>query len=217
MDKRKSLFASAALHAGFATVAFLLGLRAPGRSDLPPVYAVNLVSAAELTAPQPTRPEPAPEEAAPEEEIPEPEAKEKIPEPGEEPVAEKPEPREAGRQETPRTGPERGLREGVSLPVTLEGRPFQFPWYLEEMVRKVERNWRPPGTTSLRTTIYFRIDRSGRVQDVRVETPSGHFTFDQAAQRAVQAASPMPPLPAEYSGDFLGVYFDFDASVRPAG
>ena len=170
MDRQKSLFASAALHAGFAIVAFLLGLSAPGRSDLPPVYAVNLVSAAELTAPQPTRPEPAPEEEAdPEEEIPEPEAKEKIPEPGAEPPAEE-KPREAGRQETPRTGPGRGIREGVSLPVTLEGRPFQFPWYLEEMVRKVERNWRPPGTTSLKTTIYFRIDRSGRVQDVKVET-----------------------------------------------
>jgi TonB family protein len=85
------------------------------------------------------------------------------------------------------------------------------------MVRKVQRNWRPPGTTSLKTTIYFRIERTGRVADMRVETSSGHFTFDQAAQRAVQASSPMPPLPGEYSGDYLGVYFDFDATVRPSG
>jgi TonB family protein len=192
--------------------AFFLTLREGRRPELPPVYQVNLVQAAEL-ARQPRRPEPAPEEE--EEPEPEPEAKEEIPEPDEEPPEEQP--RERPREDPGPDTTERATAEGDNLPVTLEGRPFRFPWYLEEMVRKVQRNWRPPGTTSLKTTIYFRIERNGRVADMRVEASSGHFTFDQAAQRAVQAASPMPPLPAEYSGDYLGVYFDFDATVRPSG
>jgi periplasmic protein TonB len=208
---RRWILGSAGLHVVAGLAAFFLTLREGRRPDLPPVYQVNLVQAAEL-AQQPRRPEPAPEEE--EEPEPEPEAKEEIPEPDEEPPEEA---RERPREDPGPDTTERATAEGDNLPVTLEGRPFQFPWYLEEMVRKVQRNWRPPGTTSLKTTIYFRIERNGRVADMRVETSSGHFTFDQAAQRAVQAASPMPPLPGEYSGDYLGVYFDFDATVRPSG
>jgi TonB family protein len=208
---RRWILGSAGLHVVAGLAAFFLSLREGRRPELPPVYQVNLVQAAEL-ARQPRRPEPAPEEEEPQ---PEPEAKEEIPEPEEDPPEEKA--RERPREDPGPDTTERATAEGDNLPVTLEGRPFEFPWYLEQMVRKVQRNWRAPGTTSLKTTIYFRIERNGRVADMRVETSSGHFTFDQAAQRAVQAASPMPPLPGEYSGDYLGVYFDFDATVRPSG
>lgn len=208
---RRWILGSAGLHVAAGLVVFLLTFRGSSR-DLPPVYQVNLVQAAELAA-QPRRPEPTEVESEPLEL--EPEEEEKIPEPEEEPPPERT--REQPREEPGPDTTERVDRRGDELPVTLEGRPFQFPWYLEEMVRKVQRNWRPPGTTSLKTTIYFRIERTGGIVDMRVETSSGHFTFDQAAQRAIQAASPMPPLPGEYTGDYLGVYFDFDATVRPSG
>lgn len=208
---RRWLLLSVSLHALVGAIAFLLALRSASRADLPPIYQVDLVAAADV-APQPTRPEPRPVEAV-EEEVPEPEAEEEIPDPDREPPPEET-PKPAAREETPRAGPERDTRRGPDLPVTLEGRPFEFPWYLEALVRKVERNWRPAGNT-LRSTVYFRIDRSGRVHQVRVAESSGSFLFDQAAQRAVEASNPMPPLPEEYSGDYLGVYFDFDTSVRP--
>ena len=41
--------------------------------------------------------------------------------------------------------------------------------------------------------------------------------FEPAAPRAVAARAPMPPLPEEYEGDYLGVYFVFDTSVRIGG
>ncbi len=208
---RRWILGSAGLHVAAGLVVFLLTFRGSSR-ELPPVYQVNLVQAAELAA-QPRRPEPEEVESEPLEL--EPEEEEKIPEPEEEPP---PEPtREQPREDPGPDTTERVDRRGDELPVTLEGRPFQFPWYLEEMVRKVQRNWRPPGATSLKATVYFRIERTGRITEMRVETSSGHFTFDQAAQRAIQAAAPMPPLPGEYSGDYLGVYFDFDATVRPSG
>lgn len=212
MAKRRSLVASIGLHVGFMALAVGLSLRASGRSDLPPIYDVSLVSAAEI-GPQLTRPEPSVVEAV-EEAIPEPEAKETVPEPSEEP--EEVRPAAATGRESPRAGPSRGTRVGPDLPLTLEGRPFAYPWYLEALVRKVERNWRP-GTSTLRATVYFRIDRSGRIHEARVEESSGSFLFDQAARRAVEASDPMAPLPNEYSGDYLGVYFDFDTRVRPSG
>lgn len=202
----RSLLASAALHLAAALVVLLLAARGATR-PLPPVYQVNLVSAATLAA-QPRRPEPQPEETVEEETPPEPEAVEKIPDPEREPERPAPQPRE-----TPRAGPPTGQETGPDLPITLEGRPFRFPWYLEQLVRKIERNWRP-STNTMRATVYFRIARNGRISEIEISESSGNFLFDQAAQRAVEASAPMPPLPGEYDGDYLGVYFDFDTRVQ---
>ena len=202
----RSLLASGALHLAAAVVVVLLAARGTTR-PLPPVYQVNLVSAATLAA-EPQRPEPQPEETVEEEAPPEPEAVEEIPDPEREPERPERQPRE-----TPRAGPPTAQETGPDLPITLEGRPFRFPWYLEQLVRKIERNWRP-STNTMRATVYFRIARNGRISEIEVSEPSGNFLFDQAAQRAVEASAPMPPLPGEYDGDYLGVYFDFDTRVQ---
>ncbi|HET9333501.1 MAG TPA: energy transducer TonB [Gemmatimonadota bacterium] len=207
----RSLLASLALHFAVAALVFLISLRGLSRTPMPPVYQVSLVSAATL-APEPRRPEPTPEEEVVEETPPEPEAKEKIPDPESEPAA----PRQQTTRETPAPGPDMGRETGLDLPVTLEGRPFRFPWYLEQLVRKIERNWRPSSNT-MRTTVYFRIARNGRISDIKIAEESGNFLFDQAARRAVEASAPMPPLPDEYDGDYLGVYFQFDTRVEVGG
>lgn len=207
----RPLLASLALHFAVAALVFLISLRGLSRTPMPPVYQVSLVSAATL-APEPRRPEPRPEEEVVEETPPEPEAKEKIPDPESEPAA----PRQQPTRETPAPGPDMGRETGLDLPVTLEGRPFRFPWYLEQLVRKIERNWRPSSNT-MRTTVYFRIARNGRISDIRIAEESGNFLFDQAARRAVEASAPMPPLPDEYDGDYLGVYFQFDTRVEVGG
>jgi TonB family protein len=210
----RSLLASAVLHALVLVAALLLGtVSAARRSSLPPVYSVQLVSAAEF-APLRTRPEPRPEPPVEEETPEEPEAVEKVPDAKEPAPSARPAREEGGREPTPRPGREAAPRTGPDLPMTLEGRPFQFPWYLEEIYRKVSRNWRPPSRTALKTTVHFRIARNGRLSDVEIENSSGNFLFDQAALRAIEASSPMPPLPAEYGGDWLGVFFDFDAELR---
>lgn len=207
----RSLLASALLHGGAVLVAVLLGGVAQSRSrSLPPMYQVQLVSAAEL-APMRTRPEPRPAQPVEEEAVPEPEAVERVPD------LERTAPqRTAANQEpTPRPGPDSGPRAGANLPLTLEGRPFAYPWYLEQLLSKVQRNWRPPSST-LTATVHFRIERNGAIGDIEVSKSSGNFLFDQAAQRAVQAASPLAPLPADYSGDWLGVFLDFDSQARLA-
>lgn len=208
MPTRRSFLVSAVLHVLAAMVIVLLGVVGPHPREMPPVYQVNLVSASEV-APRPT--EPRKEESEPLE-VPEPEPEEEaIPDPEEEPTPETAEPRE---EEPEREGPERDTETGPDLPLTLEGKPFPFPWYLEELVRKVERGWRPTSNT-LSATVHFRITDDGRVVDTEVSESSGNFLFDRAALRAVQGAVPMPPLPDGYTGDFLGVYFVFDTDVRP--
>ncbi len=203
------MLVSGGLHAVAALVAFLLATADAGPRPMPPVYQVSLVSAEEL-APMRTRPRPRPPEPEPEEETPpEPEAEEKVPDPEEQPERREERPREE--MPTPRPGPERA-RETGELPVSVEGRPFPFPHYLQEVYRKVTRNWRPTSNT-LQATIHFRIDARGRVTEVDVREPSGNFLFDQAARRAVEAAGPMPPLPDGYTGDWLGVYFVFDTQT----
>jgi TonB family protein len=208
----RALLASVGLHALAAAVAVLLGGVAGSRSaTLPPVYSVQLVSSRDL-APQRTRPEPRRAEPVVEETPPEPEALEKVPD-DEKAAPARP---AAGRTEpSPRVGREAGPHTGPDLPLTLEGRPFAYPWYLEQLVRKVQRGWRP-STSTLAATIHFRIDRNGRIDDIEVEKSSGNFLFDQSALRAVESANPLAPLPSDYSGDWLGVYLDFDSQARLA-
>jgi len=209
------LAASAAFHALVAVLAILLGSRASSTMPLPPVYRVDLVTAAEV-AERATPPEPAPPEEVEEEAPPEPEEEpEALPEPDAPDPEPEPEPErdpEPEREEA-EARPERAEQRGPSLPVTLEGEPFPFPWYLEQLVRKIERNWRPSSNT-LSATIHFRIDARGRIHEVEVHESSGNFLFDRAARRAVEAAGPLPPLPDGYGGDWLGVYFVFDTRVR---
>jgi TonB family protein len=48
------------------------------------------------------------------------------------------------------------------------------------------------------------------VTDIRIVKSSGLPFVDRAALRAVEASSPLPPLPAEYAGAHLGVQLDFE-------
>jgi len=45
--------------------------------------------------------------------------------------------------------------------------------------------------------IRFRLDRTGNVSDVMVKQSSGNGYYDDAAKRAVLAADPLPPFPAD--------------------
>lgn len=89
---------------------------------------------------------------------------------------------------------------------------FPFGYYINRIRRKVAAQWRVPMGSQGEDRgcrVYFRVYRDGRVSNVNVEESSGLFMFDQAAERAVLAASPMPPLPREFRDDFLGVHFTF--------
>jgi TonB family protein len=89
---------------------------------------------------------------------------------------------------------------------------FRWSYYLATIRNKIGSHWVPPPGLSrqVRTTVYFRIGRDGQVSVARVEDPSGNSFFDQTAMRALLVATPLPPLPAGYSGEWLGVHFGFE-------
>ena len=82
--------------------------------------------------------------------------------------------------------------------------------YLLELRDRIERNWQPPNVTeSLIVTVYFKIDRNGKVSRVFIEKPTGKMNYDASAFKAVSASDPFSPLPDDFENDNLGVHFDF--------
>ncbi len=118
-----------------------------------------------------------------------------------------PAPQRAARQEISFTGTESGQR-GFTV------EEFPFSYYVLRIRDLVGERWDPPPRGAFgrerRASVFFRIDRSGRLAvPPRIETGSGDTLFDQAALRAIASAAPFPPLPREYQGQSLGVRFAF--------
>jgi TonB family protein len=122
------------------------------------------------------------------------------PEPEPEPEATPPEPASPGSP-------------GTRSQVRVDQPDFRFAYYLEIVRERVSAAWSPPpaagGSGGVMATVYFRISRDGRITDFSIEQTSGRDLFDRSALRAVEMASPLPPLPAGFKGRWLGVHFEF--------
>jgi len=87
---------------------------------------------------------------------------------------------------------------------------FTYGYYLDQMLALIEARWvRPALGSGIEAIVTFRIQRDGRLTDLQVATSSGYNSFDLAALRSVQAASPLPPLPQGYPHSSLGVNLVF--------
>jgi TonB family protein len=87
---------------------------------------------------------------------------------------------------------------------------FPFTYYVEQLLSLIGANWlKPTVPDGTACVIYFRIQRSGQVEGVKVETSSGLAFYDRAASRSLFSANPLPPLPPEFQGDSLGVHLRF--------
>ena len=94
--------------------------------------------------------------------------------------------------------------------IMLENADFKYSYYTTGIVKKISRYWQWANSySSYRAVVYFRIERDGFVNIVKIKESSGDESFDENAVRAVQLASPFAPLPDGYNQDHLGVYFEF--------
>jgi len=106
-----------------------------------------------------------------------------------------------------------GVVSGAQVPIGgagvtgLEGGDFPYTLYIDRMKSLIASRWYRPHAGQ--TTIYFVIERDGRLRDMKVETPSGDDLFDRSALRSVMESSPLPPLPFGYDGTYLGVHLTF--------
>jgi len=189
------------------------------------VYAVEIVTPAELTEKK-KESQPPPEDKAPppEPELePEPEPEEEMPPPPEKPKPVKKKEQKKPRREVPTTQlnktlpkeeltPEQPAPEPETGEMAFDTDNFPFAHYISRMRQKIAAHWKvPEGSQGDERfcVIYFRVHRDGSVSHSAIEQSSGLFIFDQAAQRAVVTSAPMPPLPQEYHDSYLGVHFSF--------
>jgi len=211
----KALAGSAAVHAGLFLVVFVAGnLVAP---PLPAqTFRVRLVAVADEKAP--IREDPVPPKVAEEEFRPPP------PTPTEQPKPEVEQPTIV-EEETPEVEPEPEAEPArteeigeEAVNVQLDGAVFAFPEYLNNIIRQVQRYWRPPASgRSLRAEIQFVIVEDGSVIEMEWVRRSGAPGFDLEARGAVEAAGralAFGPLPDSYPRDRLKVSFFFDPTTR---
>jgi protein TonB len=171
---------------------------------------------AQEPAPAPAQPEPAKPEPAP----PKPEPQKVIKPPKEEPRKGLPEldaKKSRKPEKTPSPPPRSGgVAGGTGTSTQTPGLEFApagpgvpggtdvgGDWYLAGVQRKIWMLWsqqmRAAATQSV--TVSFTILADGSVTDIDVVEPSGVFTLDLAAKRAISSAAPFAPLPKNYGTD----------------
>jgi TonB family protein len=69
----------------------------------------------------------------------------------------------------------------------------------------------PEQSRDLRATVFFRVTRDGRVEQLHLVQASGNPLFDASLIRAIKRSSPLPVLPADYPGEMLEVEMRFRA------
>lgn len=90
--------------------------------------------------------------------------------------------------------------------VGLDNPDFTYGYYVDQMLSMIGGAWAPPRVSGrIETIVHFRIARDGAVSELSLVKTSGNRAFDDAALRAVQNAAPLPPLPASFLSDSLGV------------
>ncbi len=80
---------------------------------------------------------------------------------------------------------------------------IQYISYFASIKRKIELVWQYPYDAQLAgiqgdLVINFVIARSGQLQSIELVDGSGHKILDEEAKRAIRAAAPFDPIPAEY-------------------
>ncbi len=176
--------------------------------EVPPVPEEELVvetpedPVEEEEAPIPAEDEPPPPEP---EDTPPPQPEEPPPEPEETPPAnEDPVPAEAEETEE-----EEG---GQNIDVRMEGLKRDYPAYYDNIIRQIERCFRPPEAGNRLAVIQFMIQEDGSVTDIGVARSSNSFVFDRAAEGAIECAGRpgrLGPLPDGYPWEVLPVQFRF--------
>jgi colicin import membrane protein len=185
-----------------------LQVAAPPPRSLPPPPKVESPAPPQKVEPEPPQPkadivEKAPAKAEP------PKKKEaaKVEAPKPQPPAQKAEPkREPVKTPPPKEAPARAPSDLANLlaaangPETSTGRDQQTSGprgrdsYIARLVTAIRSQMRYPASASGNPVVTMRIEQlpNGEVADVTVTKPSGVQAFDDAVERAIRAASPLP-------------------------
>ncbi|MFB3136853.1 MAG: energy transducer TonB, partial [Nitrospirales bacterium] len=115
----------------------------------------------------------------------------------------------------PMQGQDRGTKTGTG--VQLSGGTSDGDPYWGQVRARIDREWVAPlvelkGDRLFPVVLTFRLERSGQITDLEVEHPSGNAYFDEAAKRAILAATPLPPFPPRMTQAYQDLRFQFTVS-----
>jgi len=113
-----------------------------------------------------------------------------------------------------------GVKEGskMGLPdikpqiYTGSGRGFTYSYYLNILLAKIGQNWHNPfegKDVVLKSIVYFEVDKHGKIANIRIEEDSGDEIYNESTINAVASTKRLPPLPQEFSDDYLKVHLEF--------
>ena len=162
-------------------------------------------------APEP-EPEPPPEEPPPD--VPvlaeeKPEEAEPEPEPPPPPPEPEPEPRprlERPFQRTRAVDDSLAGSDDAEVPVVgYDAEDFTYAYYTRRLVAAIRARWTRPPIDDVEALVRFRIASDGTVSELELIESSGVSRFDNAGLRAIELASPVPPLPRSFRKPSLGV------------
>jgi protein TonB len=93
--------------------------------------------------------------------------------------------------------------------------PFgeQFGWYAQQIFDRVGQKWNRADVSArphAHAVVRFLLLRDGSVQDVKLVQPSGSYTLDTSAQRAVLDAAPLPQFPRGFPYNSVSVDLNFE-------
>jgi len=209
---RQAVYSSLGLHGVFIGLA--LFTTAVPTAPPPKTVRVRMVAAAPQDAPvrvDPTPPEVAEEDFRPPPPEPTPDPRPQTETPtvqAEVPVEREPEPEPARTEEI---GEE-------AVNVQIDGANSLFPEYNANIIRQVQRYWRPPaGARDQTAEIRFAIHRDGSVSGIEWVRRSGSSSFDLLCRGAIESAGrtkAFGPLPDAFPADRMVVSFYFDPSRR---
>lgn len=130
------------------------------------------------------------------------------PAPRPEPAKKSPEKKAAPK---PRKGDDEVRRNGLGARVE-GGAVLGYNYYLQAMLERIGANWEDPGYGGgrIRATVFFVIERDGKLQEVKLEKSSGDALFDEACVRAVVVTGKLPPLPDEFATERLKIHLEFE-------
>jgi TonB family protein len=101
---------------------------------------------------------------------------------------------------------ESGRSEGIVVQKVMPGSESKLNEYYSLIWKKIKDQWTIPEghrkeMAGLETVIVLKIDRGGKVKEMRYEKRSGNPQYDQIAWQAIKKAEPFPPFPKEFGGD----------------
>lgn len=89
-----------------------------------------------------------------------------------------------------------------------------FTPYMQNLQKRIKSNWNPPkGKESKNVVLFFKINKDGSINNLKVQKSSGNQEVDNAALEAVNTSTPLDPLPEAYKGSSVPIEFTFDYNV----